>query len=253
MRTRDREDVPEEFLCPITGLLMQDPVVMKDGYSFERTAIASWIARQSISPITRERISMDEAIPNRALKAAIDRYASKLFPITIQWRSPRGIVNSEIAICLNHTIRDLKERIEQSLKIPVNCQTLAFENGVLGDDGATVFECSICEGDCVEVRCPYVQVQVRPPIGKEIKVHLLPYKTVRELKEKVEAVLGLSVEEQRFVSNGKELGDDVSFGELRIPSRFAEGEIDLKACTEPGITRGPTIYVFKRRRGTQGD
>ncbi|NBV88156.1 MAG: hypothetical protein EBR88_01365, partial [Betaproteobacteria bacterium] len=30
--------VPNEFLCPITMMIMRDPVIISDGYSYERAA-----------------------------------------------------------------------------------------------------------------------------------------------------------------------------------------------------------------------
>ena len=37
------EDTPNEYLCPITGGLMLDPVVASDGHTYERQAITEWL------------------------------------------------------------------------------------------------------------------------------------------------------------------------------------------------------------------
>ena len=34
--------VPEEFVCKITGVIMADPVVASDGFSYERTALKAY-------------------------------------------------------------------------------------------------------------------------------------------------------------------------------------------------------------------
>merc|ERR1712137_809450 len=39
--SQDGASLPEEFVCPITGELMEDPVVASDGQSYERSAIVA--------------------------------------------------------------------------------------------------------------------------------------------------------------------------------------------------------------------
>lgn len=68
---------PEEFLCPITQELMDEPVVGKDGHTYERKAIQKWLQQHPlspISPITREPMTEADLKPNFALKSMLDRY-----------------------------------------------------------------------------------------------------------------------------------------------------------------------------------
>jgi len=67
-------DIPDEFNCPITLDIMDDPVLCDDGYTYERSAIQS--IRNSLSPMTRQPIDKTRLIPNRALKDAINRFIS---------------------------------------------------------------------------------------------------------------------------------------------------------------------------------
>jgi Mg-chelatase subunit ChlD len=60
------------FYCPITGALMEDPVIDSEGNTYERTAIEAWLDRHNTSPITRNRLTKDDLRPNRALKNSID-------------------------------------------------------------------------------------------------------------------------------------------------------------------------------------
>lgn len=71
-----REDTPleREFLCPIQHTIMIDPVVDRDGYSYERRAIVQWLEKNRRSPFTRKPLSESHLRPNRALKAVIQRY-----------------------------------------------------------------------------------------------------------------------------------------------------------------------------------
>eukprot|EP00301_Raphidiophrys_heterophryoidea_P003812 c11702_g1_i1.p1 GENE.c11702_g1_i1~~c11702_g1_i1.p1 ORF type:complete len:849 (+),score=196.04 c11702_g1_i1:67-2547(+) len=66
--------VPEGFLCPITRNIMQDPVVDREGNTFERTAIIGWLQQHRTSPLTRLQMSADDLHPNRALRDAIEDY-----------------------------------------------------------------------------------------------------------------------------------------------------------------------------------
>jgi hypothetical protein len=66
------ENIPEEFLCPITMDIMNDPVICEYGYSYERTAIMA--IKDSKSPMTRQIINKNNLIPNRALKQSIDKF-----------------------------------------------------------------------------------------------------------------------------------------------------------------------------------
>uniref|UniRef100_A0A7N4P027 WD repeat, SAM and U-box domain-containing protein 1 n=1 Tax=Sarcophilus harrisii TaxID=9305 RepID=A0A7N4P027_SARHA len=67
--------IPDEFLCPITRELMQDPVIASDGYSYEKEAIENWISKKKrTSPMTNLVLPSLILTPNRTLKMAIDRW-----------------------------------------------------------------------------------------------------------------------------------------------------------------------------------
>jgi len=70
------DNIPDEFICPITLEVMEDPVICNDGYTYERSAIESITG--NISPMTRQEIDKTNLIPNRALKNCILRYNEKL-------------------------------------------------------------------------------------------------------------------------------------------------------------------------------
>jgi len=40
------EEIPDEFLCPITNDVMEDPVVASDGYTYEKAAIEEWLQKK---------------------------------------------------------------------------------------------------------------------------------------------------------------------------------------------------------------
>ena len=65
------EEVPVEFLCPITQDIMTDPVVTTDGHTYERAAIQNWFKRKNTSPVTNERLSSKTLTPNITLRKLI--------------------------------------------------------------------------------------------------------------------------------------------------------------------------------------
>jgi len=52
MESNQQEPV-EQYLCPILGTIMENPVLAPDGYTYEKSAIEDWIRRDGTSPITR--------------------------------------------------------------------------------------------------------------------------------------------------------------------------------------------------------
>lgn len=65
--------VPQEWLCPITYEIMEDPVICPDGRSYERSNIIEWLRVHGTSPFTRESVSIDQLIPNLTLRDLIHK------------------------------------------------------------------------------------------------------------------------------------------------------------------------------------
>lgn len=69
-----RDRVPECFVCPISLEVMSDPVILPDGHSFDRIALAQWLAVNNTSPATRQVVSLDDVRPNWMLRNLIRQY-----------------------------------------------------------------------------------------------------------------------------------------------------------------------------------
>ena len=77
--TRENEEVPDEFLCPITREIMLDPVSAADGHTYERTAIEEWLrAGNGRSPATNEALGSRVLTPNHTLKRLIARVRDRV-------------------------------------------------------------------------------------------------------------------------------------------------------------------------------
>ena len=61
------KDVPSSFLCPITMCRMRYPVILSDGYTYEKRAITEWLSNHNLSPITKTLVSKT-MFPNRILQ-----------------------------------------------------------------------------------------------------------------------------------------------------------------------------------------
>ena len=68
---------PDAFVCPITSEVMDWPVVAEDGHSYERAAIAEWLARNARSPLTNAPMGQG-LVPNTTLRKAIAEWRERL-------------------------------------------------------------------------------------------------------------------------------------------------------------------------------
>ena len=68
-------EIPPEFVCPITCDLMSDPVQCSDGFVYEKSAIKEWLmTRRNTSPMTNLEMTDASLIPCDQLKEKIDAF-----------------------------------------------------------------------------------------------------------------------------------------------------------------------------------
>ncbi len=67
---------PKEFICPITGKIMDDPVIAQDEYTYERKKIEKWFQSSNRSPMTARCVSKG-LLSNTALKRLIGDWKDK--------------------------------------------------------------------------------------------------------------------------------------------------------------------------------
>ena len=71
----DYNEIPAEFVCPITCDLMSDPVQCSDGFVYEKSAIKEWLlTRRNTSPMTNLEMTDASLIPCDQLKLRIDAF-----------------------------------------------------------------------------------------------------------------------------------------------------------------------------------
>jgi hypothetical protein len=86
-------EVPSYFVCPISLQLMRDPVTLPTGISYDRAAIARWLAApgaRRTCPVTRQPLEHGlELTPNHTLRRLIQSWAASV--------SPGSAVDEEVA------------------------------------------------------------------------------------------------------------------------------------------------------------
>lgn len=73
-KTRVAVEVPKLYSCPLTGKIMEDPVITPSGNTYENTAITEWVRKNGTDPGTGLKITIEQLYPNRVLKKLIERY-----------------------------------------------------------------------------------------------------------------------------------------------------------------------------------
>ena len=75
---RNQDDDPKElYCCPISGEIMEDPVITPSGITYDRKSIERWLLNKGVDPISKRPLRRDQLIPNRALKDSILEYKKK--------------------------------------------------------------------------------------------------------------------------------------------------------------------------------
>lgn len=67
-------DFPYSFKCPISHEVMEDPVFLCDGHTYDRKSIEQWLRQQHTSPCTGRAVANTTLTPNYALRNAIDEF-----------------------------------------------------------------------------------------------------------------------------------------------------------------------------------
>jgi hypothetical protein len=72
---KTQSDAFSEILkCPISGEIMEEPVMSPGGHTYERKYIENWIQRKGISPLTKKPLSKNDLRINFVVKNMIETY-----------------------------------------------------------------------------------------------------------------------------------------------------------------------------------
>ncbi|KAL0483466.1 hypothetical protein AKO1_014730 [Acrasis kona] len=71
-------EVPDGFVCPITGDLMKEPaLVLESGHTYEKVAIERWLRDNNTDPLTGRTLINKNIIINHNLKKSIGEWVTK--------------------------------------------------------------------------------------------------------------------------------------------------------------------------------
>ncbi|WVZ74121.1 hypothetical protein U9M48_022343 [Paspalum notatum var. saurae] len=86
----EMEEPPHLFLCPISMELMDDPVTVSTGVTYDRRSIEQWIfgCGRATCPATMQPLANIELTPNHTLKRVIDSWLDRGSPSTSASSSP---------------------------------------------------------------------------------------------------------------------------------------------------------------------
>ena len=77
-------NVPKEFICPLSGLLMADPVTLADGFTYERAEADKYLLRKGVPPkapcASVPVVYHKHAVPNKVLHSLIDAFVHAARP-----------------------------------------------------------------------------------------------------------------------------------------------------------------------------
>ena len=96
--TKEFRPLPDAFYCPILGELMADPMITKEGVTYEGEAIEHWIRANGTSPMTRNTLNANDLRPNNALYELIQfekrRTPESIHPSIRRWKETTDAVTS---------------------------------------------------------------------------------------------------------------------------------------------------------------
>ncbi|CAA0842576.1 U-box domain-containing protein 33 [Striga hermonthica] len=73
----EKGQIPAYFVCPIFQEIMQDPVAAADGFTYESEALKGWLESHDTSPMTNDKLTNRDFLPNHALRSAIQEWLAK--------------------------------------------------------------------------------------------------------------------------------------------------------------------------------
>ena len=118
MQAFNSNAVIETITCPITHCVMKDPVQGSDGHTYERSAIINALQIKSESPMTRQRMTINDLKVNVALKFLCDNYNSWIGSSLSVSPSP----SEDKPIILDHTI----SKSTKNLLLTFNVNSMSF-------------------------------------------------------------------------------------------------------------------------------
>lgn len=131
------EPLYDSFICPLTKTVMQDPVTLENGQTYERSAIERWFlecnanGRPPVCPMTQKELESTLLKPSMALRNTIEEWTSRNEAARLENAKllltsdlPHEIIaglNDVKDLCLKNKINKLKARTSGLIPLIVDC------------------------------------------------------------------------------------------------------------------------------------
>jgi hypothetical protein len=124
-------ETPKEFICPIIGMIMRDPVITETGISYEKEAIDRWFKIAKVDPINFTELASGRFFPNEALASLIEKF--DMPRLTAESSAP-GVLSeewSEILLKANQYVAQLGSGfpVRFSMENPAHAEALMLKIG----------------------------------------------------------------------------------------------------------------------------
>ncbi|KAK1422334.1 hypothetical protein QVD17_25375 [Tagetes erecta] len=86
----------DEFICPVSGLLMFDPVVVSSGQTFERRSVEICRQLNFIPVLNGSKLDFTTVIPNLALKKTIDNWCKSTGTDLVNCEPDYSVINDSV-------------------------------------------------------------------------------------------------------------------------------------------------------------
>ena len=116
-------EIDEDFLCPITQLLIRDPVTTCDGQMYEREAIEQWFSKgNTTSPNTNNPLENTQLTPNVFAKKQINSLVEKNSALkdSEEWYLPQSWIAELQAACKTGDEKQIKELASRDRRLLVH-------------------------------------------------------------------------------------------------------------------------------------
>ncbi|KAJ0252498.1 U-box domain-containing protein 15 [Hirschfeldia incana] len=211
--------LPHEFLCPITLEIMQDPVIIATGQTYEKESIQKWFdAGHKTCPKTRQTLDHLSLAPNYALKNII-----------LQWCEKNNFKIPEKEVSLNVT---------EEQKDEVSLLVQALSSSQLEEQRESVKQMRLLARENPENRVLIANAGAIP-----LLVQLLSYPDSSIQENTVTTLLNLSIDEtnKKLISNEGAIPDIIEilqYGNREARENSAAALFSLSMLDENKVTIG---------------
>ncbi|KAJ7297748.1 hypothetical protein O6H91_Y038900 [Diphasiastrum complanatum] len=212
-------ELPEDFKCPISLELMNDPVILATGQTYNRSSIQRWLdAGHRSCPKTKQELKDTKLIPNYALRSLIH-----------QWAQANGLTTRK-----RRALKQLKAIVDSLLR-RLSSSGLQMRRDAIKDVRVLAKESK----------------DTRTCIAEQGAIaHILPLLSCRDAQieeNAVVALLNLSVDDENKVGLVAEGAVDAVVHALKT------GSADTRASAAVTITSLAMVDVNKATIGSRSD